>query len=198
MLDVCFAFVPSLEILLPFNLTEGTSPRLVALMQPSEALGIAAQVAITLAGFAGVVVVFRPDSVHSWSALDKLRLQLLLVNSAMPLAESLFGMLLLTLEPPPASIWRWSSGVGFSAQVFVFVYMRNPRGRLFGRADMAAVNKFLFYGMAVTMTAAIALQAINFAVWNRFWPFFALIFMQLIAALTQFIRMILLTPHRRE
>ena len=96
-------------------------------MQPSEALGIAAQVAVTLAGFAGIVVVFRPDSVHRWSPLDKLRLQLLLINSALPLVESLFGMLLLTLDPPPASIWRWCSGVSFSAQVLVFVYMRDPR-----------------------------------------------------------------------
>jgi hypothetical protein len=167
-------------------------------MQPGEALGIAAQVAVTLAGFAGIVVVFRPESVHSWSTLDKLRLQLLLMNSAMPLAESLFGMLLLTLDPPPASIWRWCSGVGFSTQVLVFVYMRNPRRRSFERADILAGNKFLFYGIASAMTVAIALQAINFAVWNRFWPFFALIFMQLIAALTQFIRMILLTPHERE
>ena len=148
-------------ILLPFNLTEGASPRLVALMQPGEALGIAAQVAVTLAGFAGIVVVFRPESVHSWSALDKFRLQLLLLNSAMPLAESLFGMLLLTFDPPSPSIWRWCSGVGFSAQVLVFVYMRNPRQRLFTRADIHTVNKFLFYGIGVTMTVTIALQAIN-------------------------------------
>jgi hypothetical protein len=180
------------------DLTEGASPRLVALMQPGEALGIAAQVAVTLAGFAGIVVVFRPEAVHSWSALDKLRLQLLLVNSAMPLAESLLGMLLLTFDPPLASIWRWCSGVSFSTQVLVFVYMRSPRQRLFTRADIQVMNKFLFYGIGTAMTAAIALQAINFAVWNRFWPFFALIFMQLIAALTQFIRMILLVPHKRE
>ena len=118
-------------------------------MQPSEALGIAAQVAVTLAGFAGIVVVFRPDSVHRWSPLDKLRLQLLLTNSALPLAESLFGMLLLTFDPPPASIWRWCSGVSFSAQVLAFAYMRNPRRRLFTRADMQAVNKFLLYGIAI-------------------------------------------------
>ena len=139
-------------------------------MQPSEALGIAAQVAITLAGFAGIVVVFRPDSVHRWSPLDKLRLQLLLMNSALPLAESLFGMLLLTFDSPPASIWRWCSGVSFSAQVLVFVYMRNPRRRLSTRADVQAVNKFLFYGIGFIATVAVALQAINFAVWNRFWP----------------------------
>lgn len=163
-------------------------------MQPSEALGIAAQVAVTLAGFAGIVVVFRPDSVHRWSPLDKLRLQLLLMSSALPLAESLFGMLLLTFDPPPVSIWRWCSGVSFSAQVIVFVYMRNPRRRLFTRADTQAVNKFLVYGIAFITTVAVALQAINFTIWNRFWPFFALIFVHLVAALAQFVRMVLLAP----
>ena len=60
---------------------------------------------------------------------------------------------------------------------------------------MQAVNKFLFYGLGFIMTAVVALQAINFAVWNRFWPFFALIFVQLLGALAQFVRMVLLPPH---
>ena len=50
-------------------------------MEPNEALGIAAQVAVALAGFAGIVVVFRPQSVHEWSRLDRFRLRLLLHNS---------------------------------------------------------------------------------------------------------------------
>jgi len=40
-------------------------------MEPSEALSTAAQIAVALAGFAGVVVVFRRESVHDWSAIDK-------------------------------------------------------------------------------------------------------------------------------
>jgi hypothetical protein len=166
-------------------------------MPPSEALGITAQVAVTLAGFAGIVVVFRPESVHSWSALDKFRLQLLLTNSTLPLAYSLLGILLLTLGPPPAAMWRWCSGIGFAAQLLVIVYTGNPRRRISG-AELASTNKLLFYGIAVLGTAALALQVINFALWNRFWPFFALIFMHLIAALIQFIRMVLLPPHKRE
>ena len=47
-------------------------------------------------------------------------------------------------------------------------------------------------------TAALALQVVNFTVWNRFWPFFAVIFMHLIAARIQFVRMVLLPPHRSE
>jgi len=73
-------------------------------MQPGEALDVAAQVAVTLAGFAGIVVVFRPQSLHEWSIVDKLRLRLLLTNSALPLVSSLFAILLLTIEPPPLSI----------------------------------------------------------------------------------------------
>jgi hypothetical protein len=166
-------------------------------MPPSEALGITAQVAVTLAGFAGIVVVFRPESVHSWSALDKFRLQLLLTNSTLPLAYSLLGILLLTLGPPPAAVWRWCSGIGFAAQLLVIAYTGNPRRRISG-AQLESMNKLLFYGLAVLGTAALALQVINFAVWNRFWPFFALIFMHLIAALIQFVRMVLLPPHRSE
>jgi len=106
-------------------------------MQPSEALGIAAQVAVTLAGFAGIVVVFRPGLRPSMVPLDKLRLQLLLMNSTLPLAESLFGMLLLTFDSPPASIWRWVQRRFTSRRkMLVFVYMRNPRRRSFTRADM--------------------------------------------------------------
>jgi hypothetical protein len=55
-------------------------------MEPSEALSAAAQIEVALAGFAGVVVVFRRESVHDWSAIDKFRLRLLLTNSILPLA----------------------------------------------------------------------------------------------------------------
>ena len=79
-------------------------------MEPGEALGTAAQVAVALAGFAGVVVVFRTESVHQWSAVDRFRLRLLLGNSVVPLTLCLFGMLLLILNPSPAGIWRWGSG----------------------------------------------------------------------------------------
>lgn len=66
-------------------------------MEPGEALGIAAQIAVALAGFAGVVVVFRRESVHEWSPTDKLWLRLLLTNSILPLGLCLVGSLLLTI-----------------------------------------------------------------------------------------------------
>jgi len=166
-------------------------------MQPGDALGVAAQVAVTLAGFAGIVVVFRPESVHKWSRLDRFRLSLLLMNSALPLGLSMFGMLMLSAEPAPASIWRWCSGVAFVVEVIIFTFMPNPRRRL-SAVDLQAVNKWMFYGIAAIATAAAALQVINFAVWNRFWPFLTVVFVHLFAALAQFLRLILLPPHRSD
>jgi hypothetical protein len=163
-------------------------------MQPSEALGVAAQVAVTLAGFAGIVVVFRPQSVHEWSALDRVRLTLLLINSVSPLVFSLFGMMLLSVDPVPTSIWRWCSGFAFVSAVLVLV-STNPKRRL-STGELRTINKFIFYSGGMMVMAAAALQVINFAVWNQFWPFFASIFVYLVAAVIQFLRMLLLPPRQ--
>src|SRR5205823_7123824 len=78
-------------------------------MQPSEALSTSAQVAVTLAGFAGVVVAFRNRSVHEWSKIDKFRLQILLTNSATPFGLSIFAMVLSSTSLDRLTIWRLCS-----------------------------------------------------------------------------------------
>ena len=85
-------------------------------MQPGEVLGIAAQIAV--AGFAGVVVVFRRESVREWSPIDKFRLRLLLTNSILPLGLCVIALLLLTVEPTLIGVWRWCSSVGFVVLLF--------------------------------------------------------------------------------
>src|SRR5262249_14513776 len=126
-------------------------------MEPGEALGIAAQIAVALAGFAGVVVVFRRESVHEWSAVDKLRLRLLLGNSLLPLGLCMLGMLLLTIKPVPAGIWRWCSGIGFVVSLLVGVTMT----KYFRNLDVLQIRRepatrFVFYlfgmfGIAVNL-----------------------------------------------
>jgi hypothetical protein len=112
-------------------------------MEPNEALGIVAQVAVTLAGFAGVVVVFRPGSVHQWSRVDRFRLRFLLANSILPLAYSLFGMLLLTIEPPPESVWRWCSGFAVVCQI-PFAITSFKTTQALSPSDIKDVNKVVF------------------------------------------------------
>lgn len=164
-------------------------------MEPNEALGIAAQVAVALAGFAGVVVVFRPQSVPEWSRLDRFRLRLLLHNSVCPLAYALFGMLLLTIKPTPLWIWRECSLFGLLFQLPGAIIAFKSSRRLVP-AEFPVANRMLFYGIAVVGLATLVLQLINVVKLNLFWPFFLAIVMHLLTGILQFTRMVLLLPEK--
>jgi hypothetical protein len=118
-------------------------------VEPGEALGLAAPVAVTLAGFAGVLVVFRPASVHQWSSLDRFRLRLLLSNSILPLAYSVIAIFLLTIKPPSESIWRWCSGVTLTCQIpfaiFNFNGSAQPHLNRIQRGEQDAVLPTLWH-----------------------------------------------------
>jgi len=164
-------------------------------MEPGEALGIAAQIAVALAGFAGVVVVFRRESVHEWSAVDKLRLRLLLANSLLPLGLCMMGMVLLTIKPIPPGIWRWCSGIAFALSLVVPITMT----KYFRRLDLRQLQResgtrFVFYLIGMFGIAANLLQLYNAVFPGVFWPFFTIIVFQIIIALFQFARMVLLLP----
>jgi hypothetical protein len=164
-------------------------------MEPDEALGILAQIAVALAGFAGVVVVFRRESVHEWSAVDRLRLRLLLANSLLPLGLCMMGMVLLTIKPMPTGIWRWCSGIAFAVSLLFPITMT----KYFRRLDVRQVQReratrLLFYLFGLLGIAANLLQLYNAAFPGVFWPFFTVIVFQVITALFQFARMILLLP----
>ena len=162
-------------------------------MEPGEALGVAAQIAVALAGFAGVVVVFRRESVHEWSGIDRLRLRLLLANSLLPLGLCMLGLLLLTIEPMPLGIWRWCSGVAFVASLlFPITMTRRFRSLRVREIQRERSTRFIFYLFGVFGIAANLLQLFNAAVLGALWPFFTAIVVQVVTAMFQFARMILL------
>src|SRR2546421_1025713 len=98
-------------------------------MQPSEALSASAQIAVTLAGFAGVVVAFRNRAVHEWSKIDKFRLRILLLNSGVPFLLSILGMVLSSTTIDPAMAWRLCSLLTFVIVVVIAQgYSRSRRG----------------------------------------------------------------------
>lgn len=164
-------------------------------MEPGEALGIAAQIAVALAGFAGVVVVFRREGVHEWSGIDKLRLRLLLANSILPLAVSMLGLLLLTVEPMPPGIWRWCSGITLVTNL-LFITATTKTYRRVNPEDLQRQRetRLIYYVFGAFGMAAMLLQVFNIALLGAFWPFFAGIVYQLVTAMAQFARMVLLMP----
>jgi hypothetical protein len=165
-------------------------------MQPGEALSTAAQIAVALAGFAGVVVAFRSSSLHEWSLLDKFRLWFLLGSALVPLFSCLFGMLLLAIEPVPISIWRWCSGFSLLL-VCIFGFLSRRHQSELGPAVIKEIGayRYLFYVIAILGIAVGLLQAYNALVSGVFSLFYAAIVFQLAIGTLQFTRMILLPPH---
>jgi hypothetical protein len=168
-------------------------------MEPGEALSTAAQIAVALAGFAGVVVAFRSGPLHEWSAVDKYRLWLLLGNALVPLLACLFGMLLLTIEPRPLSIWRWSSGLSFFVG-FTFGFLSRRRQFELGPSlskEMGAY-RYLFYTVGTLGIAVGLLQLYNALSAGVFLYFYAAIIFQLAVGVLQFARIVLLPPHTNK
>ena len=148
---------------------------------------------MTLAGFAGVVVVFRKESVHDWSAIDKFRLRLLLANSLLPTADCLAAMLLLSINPPPLWIWRGASGFALACLFPVMAMMGRPAaGR--SRVKITGRNRLVYYPFFLLGSVVILLQVYNIAMLNVFWAFYAVIILHLFGATVQFARIILLPP----
>lgn len=164
-------------------------------MEPSEALGIAAQIAVALAGFAGVVVAFRSGSVHEWQPIDKLRLRLLLNNSIVPLILCMVAMLLVSVNPQPPWIWRMCSVFALALMIpLALVITRRARDSAGLDLKRVGGSKLLLFSFGVLGTAAMLLQIYNLAVLNCFWAFYATVVFQLITGAIQFVRLILIQP----
>ena len=161
-------------------------------MQPSEALSASAQVAVTLAGFAGVVVAFRSGSVHEWSPVDKFRLQILLMNSALPFMLSIFGLLLLATKLDEPTTWRWCSLVAFISAVLTGQFI--SRGfRAVSREQLYASTsrRWVFLSSGVIGVVATLLQLYNVIRLQTFWPFLAVISTWLWLAMVQFVLLVI-------
>lgn len=160
-------------------------------MQPSEALSASAQVAVTLAGFAGVVVAFRSGSVHEWSKIDKFRLRILLMNSAVPFVLSMLGITLASTSLDPVLVWRLCSLLAFVMIVLIAPGSRRFAGNL-SREEFKAsgTKRSIFYAASFLGIAATLLQLYNFIRLQTFWPFFVAIATFLVLAMAQFILLV--------
>jgi hypothetical protein len=164
-------------------------------MEPSEALSTSAQVGVTLAGFAGVVVAFRSRAVHEWTKVDKFRLRILLVNSSIPFVLSIVAMLLSSAGLNEDKLWQVCSIFAFVTVAFVGQQMsRGFRGFSHEEFLAGGGNQAVFYSSGVVAIGVTLLQLYNAVALKQFWPFFAAIATQLLLAMLQFVRLVLAQP----
>jgi hypothetical protein len=166
-------------------------------MPPGDALGIVAQISVTLVGFTGIVVAFGARAVHQWSTADRFRLQMLLTTSVLPLVFSVAGLLLVAVDVPLSLAWALGSGVTGTLLLvsggFIFRgFMRLPRSAL----EQAGASRILFYTMATTGLSITALQFYNAIALRAFWPFLLSIVTAMLICVIQFVRLVLYHPGR--
>lgn len=165
-------------------------------MEPTTALSVSAQIAVAIAGFAGVVAAFHNDSVHDWGQVEKFWLRLLLVNSILPFAFSMVGLFLLSVADESPETWRWCSGIAILFLLpFAIVIPKTLAGFAPGQLEAAGGTKLTSYALIVILTAVCLLQLLNVAMLAAFWPFFGAVVAQLLGAMYQFVRLVL-SPRR--
>ncbi len=107
-------------------------------------------------------------------------------------------LLLLAIRSALGGVWRWCSGVAF----VILLQFSVGSVKAFRRFDLQklqrpVVSRSFFYLSGAVGIAATLLQLYNAALLNAFWPFFTAIVVQLIAAMLQFARMILVPPKQQ-
>ena len=161
------------------------------MIDASGILGSAAQVAITLVGFAGVVVVFSTDAVHAWSPVDRFRLRLMLRGSGMAVVLALAGQCLLATELDAAIVWR-SASVLAAALALPGMLAGIAAFRRFAPEELAraGASRAVFYTSTTMGLLTVLLQLFNAAVLASFWPFLYAVLASILVALLQFVRLI--------
>jgi len=160
-------------------------------MEAAEALGNAAQIAVTIAGFTGVAVVLGSGPVHQWPNVDRFRLAFLLAQSIFALAFCLIGLLLLATGLPHPFTWRWSSGLAAIAMIGIGAaisqsYRRVPLEEL----NTAGWGTLVFGLVGTTQFGILGLLIYNAFALCAFWPFFAAIVAAILVATLQFVRLL--------
>jgi len=132
-------------------------------MNADSFLSSAVEVAIGLAGFAGIVAAIRHRDLSSWVAQDRLLLRILLVASAMSVVFAWLPALLSEAGINAPALWQISSLVLFIWQISAWIY----RGRQGRRLNIDRVlPKYTF----VWNAAFLLLQVVNVYL-GLSWPF---------------------------
>lgn len=167
-------------------------------MEYGSSLIASAQIAIAIAGFAGIVAMFRSESPDKWGPVERFWLRLLLFNSILPLAFSMFGLFLLVALPAPSAVWRFCSVfAALSLLPYATMIIRNLVG--FGPEPFkeAGGGRITGYALFAVLTAVWILQLLNIMFLGVFWPFFGVIVALLLGAMYQFVRLVL-TPQQPQ
>ena len=155
---------------------------------PETLVGLA-EIAISLAGFTGVVVAFRSSSHGSWQAGDRLRLSFLLESSLTAAGFALLTLVLLHVFPQSHST-AWTAGSSFWALFMPWSLYSSHRRIQAGLQKHDDIDQFANRLIFIVFCALILVQVGNAVLWKEFAPLLAALCANLAGAAMQFARLI--------
>ena len=155
----------------------------------SETLVGIAEIAVALAGFTGVVVVFGSRSQGSWHPGDRLRLSFLLESSLTAGGFALLTLVLLQVFPQPASVPWTTASILWALFMPWSLYSSHRRieDNLREHDDIDRFSNRLVFTIFCLLIVA---QVGNVLFWKQFAPLLAALCFNLAGAAMQFSRLI--------
>ena len=146
------------------------------------------EIAVALAGFTGVVVVFGSRSGGSWLPGDRLRLGFLLEASLAAGGFALLALVLYSSMQNAGNAWALVSGLWALYMVYSLITSRHLiQENLSQHSDIDKTANHIVFAL---FSVLIALQLANVFVWREFAPLLAALVLNLAGAAMQFARLI--------
>ena len=154
-----------------------------------ETLMGVAELAVALAGFSGVVVVFGSRNEGGWKPGDRLRLEFLIESSFTAAGFAILALCLLYAFPEYPQISWIAISILWSLFMLRSLYSSHSRIKqnLKIHDDIDKISNGL---VATFFYSLIIAQIVNVLVWEAFWPVLSAICFNLMGAGMQFARLI--------
>ncbi len=161
-------------------------------MDKTKVLIGVAEIAITLGGFSGVLMMFR-RSADPWLPEDRMRLVLLLFSSFATAAAAFLPLVLWEIAGAEHRVWRVSCAAWPVLAIWYIRWARSLYAHF--RADDPAMRQryspVLFNVMIYGVTPVlVALSLANAAFWGAFTPYLVILVWGLVAAGIEFLRLL--------
>jgi len=161
-------------------------------MDETQALTGVAEAAIAMAGFSGVVVVFRRSG-DPWLPEDRFRLAVLIVSSLTTAAFAFLPLVLWEIAGAERRVWQVSSASWAIFGIWFIAWGRSRRASL--ESEDPAIRDRVAPGMFNVVSYGVApffvgLSLVNVAFWGAFTPYLAALVWGLVASGIQFARIL--------
>ena len=152
-------------------------------MSAESFLSSIVEVAVGIAGFAGIIAAIRQRNITHWPVEQRILLSMLLIASAMAVLFALLPALLVEAQVPRSTIWRIGSALLLVWQVGIFGH----RTRQFRASALPApVPRFVAAGAVFI----VLLQALNLKLCTS-WPYLLGVFGMLVSGFSFFMVLLL-------